>query len=116
MSLTSTPTNKERVMRAYVGTYYSGKDAHTLIVEKVLGKKLPAGAEVHHVDSDGRNNKNTNLVVCPTKSYHKLLHRRTEALEASGNPNFRKCYYCKHWDAEENLYIYEKGTRYQVHH
>ena len=53
---------------------------HVLIAEEALGKKLPPGAKIHHVDSNGLNNEPTNLVICPSESYHKLLHSRTRAL------------------------------------
>jgi hypothetical protein len=49
---------------------------HRVIAEKALGKKLPPGAEVHHVDEDKSNDSNNNLVICQNRSYHKLLHKR----------------------------------------
>ncbi len=36
---------------------------HILVAEKVLGKYLPEGAEVHHVDGNGKDNRNDNLVI-----------------------------------------------------
>jgi hypothetical protein len=78
---------------------------HTAVVERVLGRKLPIGAVVHHVDGDGRNNVTTNLVICPSQAYHKLIHMREKALRISGNPAFRPCHICKTWDAPENLYF-----------
>ena len=78
---------------------------HTLIAERALGRKLPAGAEVHHVDGDGRNNAPSNLVICQDGAYHKLLHIRTEAYEACGNANYRWCQICKAWgDPQEMLF------------
>lgn len=59
------------------------KAEHVLMAEKALGKPLPPGAEVHHVDRDKSNNNTKtkwNLVVCPDHSYHALLHRRAVAL------------------------------------
>jgi recombinational DNA repair protein (RecF pathway) len=44
-------------------------------------------------------------VICPNDAYHFLLHRRTRALDATGNANARKCNYCGQWDDPENLYI-----------
>lgn len=49
---------------------------HTLVVEKALGKSLPDGAVVHHIDGNGLNNKNSNLVICQDRAYHNLLHAR----------------------------------------
>ena len=60
---------------------------HIVIAEKALGKYLPAGAEVHHVDSVRDNNANTNLVICQDSKYHRLLHTRKRVYEAGGNPN-----------------------------
>ena len=71
---------------------------HTIVAEKALGKMLPNGAQIHHIDENTRNNNNTNLVICPNAAYHKLLHIRSRALRGCGNPNFRSCTICKKWD------------------
>jgi CRISPR/Cas system-associated exonuclease Cas4 (RecB family) len=47
---------------------------HVAVAEAALGKKLPKGAVVHHVDLNPLNNDASNLVVCPSQSYHLLLH------------------------------------------
>lgn len=70
---------------------------HTWVVRRAMGKKLPPGALIHHVDGDGKNNQNTNLVVCPDKTYHALLHARQEAFDATGDYESRRCNYCKQW-------------------
>lgn len=79
------------------------KREHVVIAEHVLGKPLPFGVEVHHVDGNGKNNTNTNLVICQDRFYHRLLHRRLRALLACGNPNWRKCSLCKKYDDLDNL-------------
>ena len=71
---------------------------HVLIAEKALGKRLPKGSEVHHVDGSRTNDNNSNLVICQDRTYHKLLHMRTDALRETGNANFRKCPYCHNYD------------------
>lgn len=70
---------------------------HLLVAERALGKSLPDGAQVHHVNGDRSDNRPANLVVCQDAAYHKLLHRRQRALKACGNANWHKCRYCKEW-------------------
>lgn len=76
---------------------------HILIVEKAFGRILRPPEQVHHVDGNKLNNENANLVLCPDRTYHMLLHIRAEARRVSGNPNNRKCCFCKSYDAIENL-------------
>ena len=58
-------------------------DEHVVVAERALGKHLPAGAVVHHVDVNRRNNAPTNLVICQDAAYHKLLHARLNARRRS---------------------------------
>lgn len=53
---------------------------HVLIAERALGKRLPKGSVVHHVNGDPADNTPTNLVVCPDQDYHLLLHRHAQEL------------------------------------
>ena len=76
---------------------------HILRVEKALGRKLPKGAEVHHVNEIRSDNRAENLVLCPTKKYHKIIHQRMNALLKSGDANKRPCKYCKEYDDTVNL-------------
>ncbi len=77
---------------------------HVQKAEKALGKPLPTKAVVHHIDYDKENNNNTNLVICPDQTYHALLHVRTDAYNACGNANFRRCIFCKQYDNPINMY------------
>ena len=73
------------------------KRLHRYIAEVVLGRVLPKKAVVHHFDGNGKNNTNSNLVVCEDDSYHKLLHQREEALRIAGDVHARRCKYCSGW-------------------
>lgn len=81
---------------------------HILVAEKVLGKPLPIGVEIHHVNEDRADNKPGNLVICQDKTYHKLLHRRLRAYKACGHAGWEKCWVCKKYDAPGNLKIHNR--------
>lgn len=53
---------------------------HILKAEKALGKYLPVNAVIHHIDEDGLNNSNDNLVVCEDNAYHQLIHAKMRRL------------------------------------
>ena len=75
--------------------YYGDIYEHTVVCERALGKPLPPGAHVHHVDGNILNNSPRNLVICENNSYHKLLHIRAEVVRLGGNPNTeRVCPVC----------------------
>lgn len=95
---------------------------HTVVAELALGKKLPRGAIVHHVDGDKKNNFSCNLVLCEDQAYHKLLHQRLDALRACGNSGWLKCKFCGQHDSPKNLRIYQttragrKAMCMNIHH
>ena len=89
---------------------------HTVIAEAVLGKKLPAGAAVHHVDGDKGNNCKNNLVICQDRAYHALLHVRAKALAACGDVNKRFCSVCKEWLDQDCFYFrYDRKEPRRIH-
>ncbi len=58
------------------------KYEHIYLAEKALGKPLPKGAVVHHMNKKPWDNETPlNLIVCPDQAYHLLLHRRMMACE-----------------------------------
>lgn len=57
-------------IRVKVGKW---KREHCVIAESILGRKLKNGECVHHIDGNGLNNANSNLMICTT-SYHSWLH------------------------------------------
>lgn len=87
---------------------------HILIVVKALGHPLPEGVVIHHHDRDGKNNANTNLVVCQDQKYHLLIHLRTKAFLACGDPAKRRCIHCKEWDSLDKLHVGPEGPHGQA--
>jgi hypothetical protein len=77
-----------------------------LVAESALGRYLPEGAQVHHIDGNPSNDASNNLVVCESRAFHLLLHKRTRAYAATGMATARKCCYCKQWGSEEEVSIY----------
>ena len=85
---------------------------YMLIAEKSLGKPLPTGTQIHHIDENASNDEPKNLIICEDRSYHKLLHRRKRALETCGHASWRKCGFCHEYDKPENLYINKNNTKH----
>lgn len=96
----------------------SGKrDEHQVIAERALGKPLPLGAHVHHIDGNPLNNANNNLVICQDATYHKLLHRRQKALLACGHADWRYCDICRRYDHPSSMKPSpKKNDKYRMVH
>jgi hypothetical protein len=86
---------------------------HVFKASKALGKAIPGGVHVHHVDGNPKNNMNSNLVIC-SASYHRLIHARTRAYNETGNANLMKCAYCHTYDDPSNMYV--RPVQYQAWH
>jgi len=87
---------------------------HRKIASDVLGKPLPPGVVVHHLNNNAGENANNNLVICENDAYHKRLHQRQTAYLACGNYTWRKCVHCKQYDSPEKLYRSPNG--WQAYH
>jgi len=79
---------------------------HILIAEKALGKPILRIHHIHHFPKAPSGQ----LIICQNQAYHSLLHRRYRSLMACGNPDFRKCPFCKKYDDIKNLYMINKKT------
>jgi hypothetical protein len=88
-----------------------GKRLHVQIAAAALGRTLPRGAEVHHVNGDKWDNRHSNLVICQDRAYHALLHRNLRILRAGGDP-FRDshCSLGNHLAPIERFYRRKKAS------
>ena len=86
---------------------------HRLIVERAIGRTLPASAVVHHVNEHRQDNANRNLVALQSERDHTELHRKMRVRAAGGDPwSDRLCYSCGPKPAKE-FYVSKNGTGYQ---
>lgn len=87
------------------------KYQHIWVAEKALGRELPKGARVHHINEDRSDNRPENLVICPNAKYHTLLHMRMNAVKAGCPPYFRFCSVCKGYDDPGKMYVTPSENR-----
>lgn len=76
---------------------------HLIVAEDALGKPIPDGAEVHHVNEDKSDSRRGNLVICEDRTYHVLLHRRRRAFLACGDASALKCEFCQGYDRQSEI-------------
>lgn len=82
---------------------------HILVVEAALGRPVPLGRPVHHVNHDRSDNRGMNLVLCENDAYHKLLHQRQRALDMCGHPDWLCCSLCTEYGPPESMYVDPRG-------
>ena len=82
---------------------------YILIAEKALGKYLPPKSIVHHANEDPADN--SSLVICNDIAYHALIHQRTRAFKACGNPHYIHCYHCDGWFDPSVMTKHRKGCK-----
>lgn len=92
---------------SWKGKKYDGvrKLEHRHVIEQILGRSLKYPEEVHHWNENKTDNTPSNLVVCPDRAYHMLLHRRTRAYDACGHADWLRCPYCKQYDDPQNMVV-----------
>lgn len=89
---------------------------HVAVAEQAIGKPLPKGAIVHHIDGDKHNNAPSNLVICQDRAYHNLIHRRERALFMTGDADALCCQVCGTYENQWDMRDYKNGTqRFRIH-
>lgn len=99
---------RRRIHEGYVILTSPGyqKSEHVMVAEKALGKPLPKGAVVHHVDENRSNNSPMNLVICESPRHHSLIHARMRVAKAGGDPvTEKKCTRCKKVKPRSDFYF-----------
>lgn len=67
--------------RAIIQTENGWQTVARYKAEQVFGKPLAGKHPVHHANGDFTNDENNNLVICESRSYHMLLHKRMKKLK-----------------------------------
>lgn len=85
---------------------------HVLIMEKIVGVKLPIGAKVHHINEDRSDNRPENIYLCKDEAEHHLVHIKLNAVKNGYPQHYRKCGYCKKHDDPCNMKVTGNSYRH----
>ena len=66
------------------------KLVHIALAEKALGRNLPKGAVVHHVNRNGEDNCPGNLVILQNAQEHRSLHASMRIVDCGGDPKTQR--------------------------
>lgn len=64
-------------MSYYTGVRYKGQRSvylHRIVAEKLIGRELKRGEQVHHIDKNKKNNDPSNLMVFVSAAAHTCFH------------------------------------------
>jgi hypothetical protein len=86
---------------------------HVAIASLAIGKSLPRGSQVHHVDGNKLNNARGNLVICQDYAYHALLHQRGAVVAVGGNPNTQR--FCRACGQAKDFDQFHISRSHQAH-
>lgn len=72
---------------------YGWVPEHVVAMAIMIGRSVPKGMVVHHMDGDKRNNAPSNLMLC-TQRDHTRMHVMMRAVERCGDGWKRPCRFC----------------------
>lgn len=86
---------------------------HVIIVEIVIGRRLPGLACVHHVNEIKGDNRKNNLCVLQDSAEHVELHRKRRVQQAGGDPwTDRVCCWCRLPKPSTEFYFNDASKKY----